>query len=157
MLAGGSSPRREAVMKTHFTVSLAILTGVGIGAVAVQSLHAQSKPPVYFVGENDVSNPDAYAKEFLPLIKETIKASGGRYVAAGKATTLEGEPPASRVVVIAFDSLEKIQAWRDSQAFKDDRKIGDKYAKFRGRAPYEIRSSEAILGPDFLPIPSRAC
>jgi uncharacterized protein (DUF1330 family) len=83
---------------------------------------------------NDVSNSDAYAKEFLPLIKESIKASGGRYVAAGKATTLEGEPPASRVVVIAFDSLEKIQAWRDSQAFKDDRKIGDKYAKFRAYA-----------------------
>jgi uncharacterized protein (DUF1330 family) len=36
--------------------------------------------------------------------------------------------------VIAFDSLEKIQAWRDSQAFKDDRKIGDKYAKFRAYA-----------------------
>jgi hypothetical protein len=50
-------------MKSHFTVSLAILAGVGIGAVAVQSLHAQNKPPVYFVAETDVSNPDAYAKE----------------------------------------------------------------------------------------------
>jgi hypothetical protein len=49
-------------MKSHFTVSLAVLAGVGIGAVAVQSLHAQSKPPVYFVGENDVSNSDAYGE-----------------------------------------------------------------------------------------------
>ena len=71
-------------MKSHYTVSLAILAGVGIGAVAVQSLHAQSKPPVYFVAETDVSNPDAYAKEYIPRVITTIKASGGRYVAAGK-------------------------------------------------------------------------
>jgi heme-degrading monooxygenase HmoA len=32
--------------------------------------------------------------------------------------------------VIAFDSLEKIQAWRNSEAFKETRKIGDKYAKY---------------------------
>ena len=121
-------------MKSHFTVSLAILAGVGIGAVAVQGLHAQSKPPVYFVGETDISNPDAYAKEFLPRVMADIKANGGRYVAAGKATPLEGEPPKSRIAVIAFDSLEKIQAWRNSNAFKEDRKIGEKYAKYRSYA-----------------------
>ena len=121
-------------MKSHFTVSLAILAGVGIGAVAVQSLHAQSKPPVYFVGETEISNPDAYAKEYLPLVMADIKANGGRYVAAGKATPLEGEPPKTRIAVIAFDSLEKIQAWRNSKEFKETRKIGDKYAKFRAYA-----------------------
>jgi hypothetical protein len=51
-------------MKSHFTVSLAILAGVGIGALAVQSLHAQSKLPAYYISENDISDPDAYAKEF---------------------------------------------------------------------------------------------
>jgi uncharacterized protein (DUF1330 family) len=121
-------------MKSHFTVSLAVLAGVGIGAVAVQSLHAQSKPPVYFVGETEISNPDAYAKEYLPLVMADIKANGGRYVAAGKATPLEGEPPKTRVAVIAFDSLEKIQAWRNSKEFKETRKIGDKYAKYRSYA-----------------------
>jgi hypothetical protein len=66
----------EEVMKSRFTVSLAILAGVGIGAVAVQSLHAQSKPPVYFVGETEISNPDAYAKEYLPVVMADIKANG---------------------------------------------------------------------------------
>ena len=121
-------------MKSHFIVSLAILAGVGIGAVAVQSLHAQNKQPVYFVGETEISNPDAYAKEYLPLVMADIKANGGRYVAAGKATPLEGEPPKTRIVVIAFDSLEKIQAWRNSEKFKEARKIGDKYAKYRSYA-----------------------
>jgi uncharacterized protein (DUF1330 family) len=94
-------------MKSQFTVSLAILAGVGIGAVAVQTLHAQNKPPVYFVGETEISNMDAYAKEYLPVVMADIKANGGRYIAAGKATPFEGEPPKTRIVVIAFDSLEK--------------------------------------------------
>jgi uncharacterized protein (DUF1330 family) len=99
-----------------------------------QGLHAQCKPPVYYVGENDVTDPDGYAKEYIPRARELIIAGGGRYVAAGKATSLEGEPPKSRIVVLAFDSMEKIQAWRNSAAFKEHRKIGDKYAKFRSYA-----------------------
>jgi uncharacterized protein (DUF1330 family) len=121
-------------MKTNFTVALAMLAGVAVGAVAVQGLHAQGKPPVYYVGENDVTDPDGYAKEYIPRARELIIAGGGRYVAAGKATSLEGEPPKSRIVVLAFDSMEKIQAWRNSAAFKEHRKIGDKYAKFRSYA-----------------------
>ncbi|WP_197033696.1 hypothetical protein [Bradyrhizobium sp. URHD0069] len=32
-------------MKTHYTVTLAMLAGFGLGAVAVQGLHAQANPP----------------------------------------------------------------------------------------------------------------
>jgi uncharacterized protein (DUF1330 family) len=119
------------VVKTQYKVTLAMLASAAVGALAVQGLHAQSKPPVYYIAENDVTNPDAYVKEYLPGAQALIKANGGRYVAAGKATPLEGEPPKSRVVVLAFDSMEKIQAWRNSAEFKEHRKIGDKYAKFR--------------------------
>ena len=121
-------------MKTQYTVALALLAGVAIGGVAIQGLHAQAKPPVYYIGENDVTNADAYAKEYLPRAMELIKANGGRYIAAGKATTLEGEPPKARIVVLAFDSMDKIRAWRNSPEYKEHRKIGDKYAKFRSYA-----------------------
>ena len=53
-------------MKTRYVVALAVVAGFGLGAVAVQGLHAQAKPPVYYVAEIDVSNPDAYAKEYAP-------------------------------------------------------------------------------------------
>ena len=43
-----------------------MLTGMGVGAVAVQGLHAQSKPPVYLITEIDVTDPEKYAKEFAP-------------------------------------------------------------------------------------------
>jgi uncharacterized protein (DUF1330 family) len=121
-------------MKTHYTAALAMVAGVAVGAVAVQSLHAQAKPPVYYIGENDVTNPDGYAKEYLPRARELIIAGGGRYVAAGKATPLDGEPPKARIVVLAFDSMEKIQAWRNSAEFIEHRKVGEKYAKFRSFA-----------------------
>ena len=32
-------------MKTHYSVTLAMLAGFGLGAVAVEGLHAQAKPP----------------------------------------------------------------------------------------------------------------
>ena len=50
-------------MKTHYTVTLAMLTGFGLGAVAIEGLHAQAKPPVYQIVEIDMLNQEAYLKE----------------------------------------------------------------------------------------------
>jgi uncharacterized protein (DUF1330 family) len=119
-------------MKTQYTVTVAVLAGMAIGAVAVQSLHAQARPPVYYIAEIDVTNADAYLKEYAPKAQATIKAGGGRFLAAGAhVTSIEGDPPKSRVVVIAWDSIEKIQAWRDSADYQAIRPVGEKYAKFR--------------------------
>ena len=82
----------------------------------MDGLHAQAKSPVYYIGEIDVTNADAYAKEYQPGAGATIKAAGGRYLAAGKAVPIEGAPPKSRVVLLAWDSMEALQAWRDSAA-----------------------------------------
>jgi len=119
-------------MKTQYMITLAVVAGFGIGALTVQSLHAQAKPPVYYIAEVDVTNIDAYTKEYAPKAQALIKASGGRLLAAGqKVTAIEGAPPKPRVAVQVWDSLEKIQAWRNSAEYKEIRKIGDKYAKFR--------------------------
>jgi uncharacterized protein (DUF1330 family) len=123
---------REEVMKTQYTVALAMLTGVGIGAVAVQGLHAQAKPPIYYIAEVDVTDIDAYTKEYAPRAQALIKSMGGRVLAAGqKVTALQGDPPKPRVALIQWESMEKVHAWRDTPEFKELRKIGDKYAKFR--------------------------
>jgi uncharacterized protein (DUF1330 family) len=100
--------------------------------VAVQGLHAQAKPPVYLITEMDVTNIDAYTKEYAPKAQALIKANGGRLLAAGqKVTALEGDPPKARVAVSAWDDMHNIQDWRNSAEFKENRKIGEKYAKFR--------------------------
>jgi uncharacterized protein (DUF1330 family) len=113
-------------------VALAVAVGFGLGAVTVQSLHAQAKPPVYFIAEIEVTNLDAYTKEYAPKAQALIRKMGGRLLAAGqKVTAFEGQPPKQRVAVQVWDSLEKIQAWRNSAEFKELRKTGEKYAKFR--------------------------
>jgi uncharacterized protein (DUF1330 family) len=109
-----------------------MLAGAALGAAAVQGLHAQAKPPVYLVSEIDVTNVDAYTKEYVPKVRATIKAAGGRLLGASQQVTpIEGDPPKSRVTINAWDSLEQLQAWRNSPEYKEARQIGDKYAKFR--------------------------
>jgi uncharacterized protein (DUF1330 family) len=127
-------------MKTHYTVALSMLAGTVLGAAAIQGLHAQAKPPVYYVAQIDVTDPDAYAKEYAPKAQAIIKAAGGRFLAIGgagaagaKVTGFDGEPP-KRAVVQVWDSMEKIQAWRANPEYIELRKIGEKYAKFRSFA-----------------------
>jgi uncharacterized protein (DUF1330 family) len=118
-------------MNTRSTVAVSMLAGVAIGAVAVQGLHAQAKPPVYYVAEIDTSNLDAYMKDYAPLAQASIKAAGGRIVAGGVPKAVEGDPPKARVVVQVWESEEQIQKWRSSADYKKAREIGDKLAKFR--------------------------
>jgi uncharacterized protein (DUF1330 family) len=115
-----------------------MLVGFGLGAVTVQGLHAQAKPPIYQITEIDVSasNVDAYTKEYAPKATALIKANGGRPLAGTQnVTALEGESPKRRVAVTVWDSLEKLQAYRSTAEFKELRAtVGDKYAKFRSYA-----------------------
>jgi uncharacterized protein (DUF1330 family) len=124
----------EEAMKTHYTVVVSMLTGIAIGAVAVQSLRAQAKPPVYYIAEVDVTDPDGYAKEYVPKARSIILAAGGRYLAAGSATPLAGEPPKSRVAILVWDNMEQLQTWFNSPEYRETRKIGEKYAKYRNFA-----------------------
>ncbi len=124
-------------MKTRYTVAVSMFAGAALGAAAIQGLHAQAKPPVYLIGQIEVSNEEGYAKEYAPKASEIVKAAGGRLLARGGAgggasiTTIEGEPYKGRIVVQQWDSLDKLKAWHSSAAYKQNRAIGDKYAKFR--------------------------
>ena len=119
-------------MNTRYKIALAMLVSAGLGAAAIQGLHAQAKPPVYAVVEINVSNQDAFLKEYAPIAGKAIPGGGGKFLArGGKNVSIEGAPPPARTVVIAFESMEQAQATFASTAYRDGRKIGDKYAKFR--------------------------
>jgi uncharacterized protein (DUF1330 family) len=117
-------------MKPAYIATLAMLGGIGIGAVGVHSLQAQAKPPVYMVGLVDVSNMDGYAKEYLPPARASILAHGGVYLAAGPGTVIEGSPPGTRFVILKWDSMEQLKGWRYSPEYMAAHKDGEKYAKF---------------------------
>ncbi len=109
---------------------LALLAGIGIGAVGVSGIQAQSKPPVYMIGMIDVSNADGFGKEYLPPAKASILAHGGAYLAAGTGTVIEGSPPGTRIVILKWGSLEQLKNWRDSPEYTAAHKAGEKYATF---------------------------
>jgi uncharacterized protein (DUF1330 family) len=113
------------------TAALSMLAGVAIGSTAVLTLHAQAKPPAYVITEGDVTNVDAYIKEYVPLVRKAFLDGGAKYLATnGKVVTFAGEPP-KRIAILVFDNLDKAQAALTSAAFKNARAIGEKYAQFR--------------------------
>jgi len=57
----------------------------------------------------------------------------GGAAASAKVTGFDGEAP-KRAVVQVWDSMEKIQAWRNNPEYKELRKTGEKYATFRSFA-----------------------
>jgi uncharacterized protein (DUF1330 family) len=132
------SDQQERSMRTGYIIGPAMLVGVGIGVFAAR---AQTKPPIYLVTEIDVTNATAYASEYAPKVQASIKAAGGRIIASGGAggagakfvTQVEGQSP-RRVVIQVWDSLQQMQAWRNSTDYQEARKIGDQYAKFRSYA-----------------------
>jgi uncharacterized protein (DUF1330 family) len=125
-------------MRTHYTVAVAMLTGMTVGAVAVQSLQAQPKPLFYLVNEIDVTDPEKYGKEFAPRAQATVKNAGARFVAIGGAAgvgakpvhAIDGTPP-KRVTIQAWDSLDALKAWHDGPEYQEALKVGRQYATFR--------------------------
>jgi uncharacterized protein (DUF1330 family) len=124
--------QQEEAMKTRYSVALSVLAGVAVGAAAVHALHAQAKPPAYVIAEIDVANVEPFDREYVPNASKAVTDGGGKYIVRGGATVaMYGEPPNPRIAVMAFESMEKAQAAFNSAAFKEAKKVGDKYAKFR--------------------------
>lgn len=121
-------------MRIYYTVGLSLLAGAALGAGAIERLHAQAKPPAYVIAQIDVSNPDAFGKEFAPLAVKALGAADPGYKAiarGGKTVAIEGDMPASRIVINVFTDLDHALAAYNSADYKAARVIGDKYAKFR--------------------------
>jgi uncharacterized protein (DUF1330 family) len=105
-------------MKTSHVIGLSMLAGIAVGAVAIQGLHAQAKPPVYFVADiSEVTNPEAWKAVTgrpMPALDAIMKDFGGRYLArTDKITALDGAA-SKRYILIAFDSVEKAKGWYNS-------------------------------------------
>jgi uncharacterized protein (DUF1330 family) len=102
-------------MRSCYVAALSMLAGAGIGAGTIHALQAQAKPPIYMIGNNEVADPEGYARDYLPSAQASLKAHGARYIAAGKGAAIDGEPPKGRVVIIVWDSMEQLLGWRQQR------------------------------------------
>jgi uncharacterized protein (DUF1330 family) len=79
-----------------------------------------------------VANLEPFDKEYVPSAARVIMTGGGKYIVrGGEVAAFYGEPPKPRIAIMAFANMEKANAAFNSQAYKDAKKVGDKYAKFR--------------------------
>ena len=73
----------------------------------------------YLIAELNVTDQGLFA-EFATKIVELVKAYDGRYLVRGGDTeVIEGDWSPQRVVVIEFDSYERVQEFVHSQEYKE--------------------------------------
>lgn len=73
----------------------------------------------YVIAQMTVTDPAAFS-DYPGQAGPTVAAFGGRYVVrGGPIDRREGDWEPGRVVVIEFDSVEKAQAWYDSQMYEE--------------------------------------
>ena len=98
-------------MSNRFTLAIAVLAGVAIGATAVGSLKAQGKGPAYVITDFEaITTADGFAATAKGL-PASLAAGGGKLVArTDTAIALDGPVP-KRFAIFQFDSVEKAQAW----------------------------------------------
>jgi uncharacterized protein (DUF1330 family) len=121
-------------MRQYFMLGLGMVVGAGLGVGAVTALHAQAKPPAYFVIEiNKVTDPEGF-KVITQRPRggaDVAKELGGHYIArTDKITALDGTAP-QRFIAYAFDSIEKAQAFNNSPYMKEVNAIRDKTTQAR--------------------------
>jgi uncharacterized protein (DUF1330 family) len=108
-------------MNAKYKIALAMLVGTGLGAAAIEGLHAQAKPPTYVVvAVRSIKDAAGFKTGVVDKASPAVlAAAGGHYVVRSQTVTgLDGTPP-QRFVLIAFDSADKAQAWSNSPATKE--------------------------------------
>ncbi len=102
-----------------------------------------STAPAFYVAEFEVTDPEGL-QAYSARVESTFAPFGGRFIKRGGRTVpLEGDAPKG-IVVIAFDSVEKAQAWYDSPAYREILPIRHRSARSRvyileGRSPLPAR------------------
>jgi|SRR5882757_1669999 len=116
-------------MKIEYLLVEALLAIV-VSTAAVRDLNAQIQVLAYVIAEIDVTDSEAF-KEYAPRVQPSFAPFGGRYVVrGGKTESLAGEPP-KRVVVLAFDTMERAQSWYASPEYEALKALRDKAGKAR--------------------------
>lgn len=122
-------------MKTNHKLTAALVVGTAFGAAAIQGLHAQVKPPVYVITDiAEITDAEGYkviGQRSTADAAANFKEFGGRYfVRTDQMTALDGTAP-KRLIIAAFDSSEKAQAWANSKHQKEVTAIRVKNTKSR--------------------------
>ena len=93
----------------------------------------------YLLAQVEVHDMEQYRK-YTAQTPALIEKYGGRFLArGGEVVTLEGDAPASRLVLIEFPSLKTVQDFYNSEAYQEVKQL---------RLPASTASFLALEGVD---------
>ena len=108
-------------MMVRYHLLLAGLAVVATGGIGLTAIHAQapSQPaPAYYIADFELTDPEGI-RPYSAGVAATFEPFGGRFIVrGGEIAGLEGERPKGRLVMIAFDSMEKAKAWYHSAEYQ---------------------------------------
>ena len=112
-------------IKFAVTISLLAIGGIG-GAV----LHAQTAAaPAYLIAHVQVTDPDGW-KQYLAALPATLAPYHVKTLVRAQPVALENStPPAGATAILAFNSMDDLQAWWNSPAYKAIVPLREKSAK----------------------------
>ena len=87
--------------------------------------------PAYVIYQGLITDPERY-EQYKPLSGASIRASGGRLIVrGGDVTSLEGDAPPGRTVVIEFPTAQAAVDWYNSADYVSARKVREGAAEAR--------------------------
>lgn len=100
---------------------ITLFAGLGVGACAASAWSADTPPPpkAYVVAEinvKDIEGYREYGQQAFPVIQ---KYQGTFLTRGGTTIAVEGAPPAQRVMIIEFPSLEQAKKFEYSKDYTD--------------------------------------
>lgn len=102
----------EGTVNRYITVGVAMVASAALGAAAVQTIYAQTKPPAYNIAEITIKDQDGYNKEYLPPITMALTDAAGKFlVRGGKTISYEGAAPAPRVDASQQRATKGCRSW----------------------------------------------
>lgn len=85
----------------------------------------------YFLAEIEITDAEGY-DQYRSTTAAILKKYGGRFIVrGGNPQLLEGDHPASRIVLIEFESPEQAMAWYNSPEYQAALKVRLASAKSR--------------------------
>ena len=73
----------------------------------------------YLIAQIEITDPDAF-ESYRAAVPKVIAKFGGRYlVRGGEIEVREGESPISRLVIVAFDSVDQVRRFYESPEYQE--------------------------------------
>ena len=122
-----NSPEYSKLIKLRQSASTGNL--VFVEGISPHTHARQIEMAAYLIGDIEVTDPDTYER-YRAGVPATVAAFGGKYLVRGaEAEVAEGTWSPNRLVVLEFESMERLKAWYDSPEYADLKKLRQSASK----------------------------